>query len=197
MNIIGVTGPSGAGKSLLGSYISSLGVPSIDADRVYHSLLIPPSECLDSLRSVFGDRIFNSDGSLDRAALGKIVFSDPHKLELLNQTVLPRVLNKIRALIDEYQKLGHLTVVLDGPTLIESGFDKECDTVISVLCDKSLRIDRITSRDNISREKAEARINAQHDDSFYIENSDYILYNNENAETFISQAEQLLKDIII
>lgn len=195
MRIIGITGPSGAGKSLLCQKLTQKGIPCIDADRVYHSLLIPPSSCLDALRSAFGDGIFSSDGALDRKSLGKIVFSDPAQLALLNSTVLGFVLEKVREMIEELSKAGHGIVAVDAPTLIESGFNKECDTVISVLAPPSMRTERIMKRDGIERDKAELRIQAQKDDSFYIAASDAILTNGGDIETFERHIAALLENI--
>ena len=64
MKIIGITGPSGSGKSLLCRSLEQNQVFCIDADKVYHSLLIPPSRCLDAIREKFGDGVFLPDGSL-------------------------------------------------------------------------------------------------------------------------------------
>ena len=191
MRIIGVTGPTGAGKSLFSKILSERAIPTIDADRVYHDMLLPPSECLDAIRSAFGDSVFAHDGSLDRKMLGEVVFSDPEKLELLNSTVLTRVIAKIKKMIREYESRGFDSVAVDAPTLIESGFNAECSCVISVLAPKELRAQRIVERDAISADTAELRISAQKDDSFYIEHSDYVLYNNENYESFKSDALSL------
>ena len=103
MIVIGVTGPSGAGKSLFCKYINELGLPMIDADEVYHSLLVPPSLCLKKIKEVFGDSVFNPDGTLDRKALGAVVFNSKDKLELLNKTVLGFVLDRIREMISELE----------------------------------------------------------------------------------------------
>ena len=196
MKILGVTGPSGAGKSLFGECAMSFGIEVIDADKVYHSLLVPPSECLDELRKAFGDGIFTPSGELSREALGKIVFSDPEKLSLLNGTVLKVVLKKIRGMISQLQRNGASCVIVDGPTLIESGFHKECDAVISVLASKETRLNRIIARDNISRERAEARIKAQNPDSFYVDASNHIINNDGDREDFFRKAELLLKDLM-
>lgn len=195
MKIIGITGPSGSGKSLLGELARSLGFPVIDADEVYHSMLVPPSECLDALRTSFGNDIFLPNGELCRKSLAKIVFSDSEKLKLLNSTVLDKVLIEIRKMISELENEGASIVFVDAPTLIESGFNKECDTVISVLASRETRIKRITARDGITSEKAEERINAQKDDDFYRENSDHIINNDSSAENFFSKASILLKGL--
>jgi dephospho-CoA kinase len=171
------------------------GVAHIDADRVYHELLVPPSRVLDALREAFGDKIFTADGTLDRKALSAIVFNDKEKLALLNKTVLDFVLEEIRRMIKALEKDGFSAVAVDAPTLIESGFHKECDTVISVLSPKELRIERIMERDGLSREKATERTNAQKPDEFYEEHSDIILINDGDVETFFERISAALPEL--
>ena len=195
--VIGITGPSGAGKSLFRSFLEEKGLVCIDADEVYHDLLIPPSACLDSLREAFGDAIFVKDGALDRKALGEIVFHDPTKLTLLNQTVLPHVLDRISTMIEQNASNGVSHVFLDAPTLIESGFHRECDAVISVLSSPELRLSRIMTRDEISEEKASLRIAAQKDDNFYRAHSDLVLFNDGDTESLIRHATEFLATLDI
>ena len=190
IKIIGITGPTGAGKSLLGEYLAEQGIPVIDADQVYHALLIPPSACLDALRRVFGAEIFHPGGELNRPALAEIVFHDEEKLALLNRTVLDMVLDKIRRQIRRIAKAGGTVVAVDAPTLIESGFDRECTTVVSVLSPSELRIERIMLRDSLNAERARTRVLAQRDDYFYREHSDFILTNTGNREEFFKKAEE-------
>ena len=190
MKIIGITGPTGAGKSLLCKELSKA-IAVIDADEVYHSLLTPPSDCLHALQGAFGNSIFSADGSLDRAALSSIVFSDEEKLALLNRTVLSFVLEKIRSMIAELEATGHACVLVDAPTLIESGFHRECDAVISLLASPELRLSRIVARDAISEEKASLRIAAQKDDDFYRTHSDLVLINDGDLALLIPKIETL------
>ena len=195
MHIYGITGPSGAGKSFISEYMTKHGVAHIDADRVYHELLVPPSKALDAIRGAFGDKVFTSNGVLDRAVLSAIVFHDKSKLELLNSTVLSFVLDEIRRRIRELSKAGFTTVAVDAPTLIESGFDKECDTVISVLSPKEARLERIMERDGLTYEKALERMNAQKPDQFYKERSDIVLINDGNKENFFAALSEALPSI--
>lgn len=194
MRIIGITGPSGAGKSLLSAVLEKHSIPTIDADGVYHSLLIPPSPCLDALRAAFGDGVFLPDGSLDRAALGAIVFSDEQKLALLNSTVLSLVLERTRQIIRQFEADGYSAVAVDAPTLFESGFDSECDLVVSVLAPLEDRLARITSRDGISKEAAMLRLEAQKDDEFYTSRSDAVLVNNSTFDALANKLCELLHE---
>ena len=83
-------------------------------------------------------------------------------------------------------------MVLDAPTLIESGFHRECNAVLSVFCDESSRVRRIIERDHLSSERAEARIHAQKDDGFYRAHSDYVLINNGDEQAFYEAIDSLL-----
>ncbi len=197
MRIIGITGPTGAGKSLICNYLKELNIPCIDADSVYHELLLPPSDCLDAIRAAFGGDIFSSDGKLDRAKLALIVFNDPKKLDLLNRTVLGKVLCEIRLIISDYRRKGFDTVAVDAPTLIESGFHKECSIVISILAPEEDRMKRIIERDSLSDQKAMERIKAQKSNEFYKENSDCVIINDGDLEALKNSLLNVLKQIKI
>ena len=193
MRIIGVTGPTGSGKTLLTEYFASLNITTINADELYHSMLVPPSLCLDAIREKFGDEVFSSDGTLSRERLGNIVFNDKEKLDLLNDTVLSIVLDEIRRQIAVLEKSGTEFLIIDAPTLIESGFHRECDTVISVIAPRDERIKRISLRDGISDERATERVRAQKDDLFYVESSDEVIYNDSTEADFILKIKEAAK----
>ena len=195
IRILGITGPSGAGKSLLSQSLSAKGIPVIDADEVYHSLLIPPSPCLDALRDAFGDGIFGKDGSLDRSALSAIVFYDKEKLNLLNKTVLRFVLERIDERIQALDAKGHTVVAVDGPTLIESGYHKQCHTVVSVLAKEGIREERIRERDGLTEEQAKARIHAQPPEEFYRSHSHVVIENNGDEDALQIAVESLLSTL--
>lgn len=196
MLIIGLTGPSGAGKGEVGAILSSLGIPHIDTDRVYHQIITPPSPCLEELVAEFGCDILTPDGNLDRGALAARVFADGHgdDHKKLNAITHKYVLDKVREHCDEFQKQGKNAVCVDAPLLFESEFDSECHKVISVLADKEIRISRIIARDGIPRERAEARINAQKDDGFYVSRADAVIYNNGERCVLEEQLKNILSD---
>lgn len=192
MKIIGITGPSGSGKSILASALRECGISVIDADELYHSLLVPPSRCLDLIRDAFGAGIFNSDGTLDRPALARIVFSDEEKLELLNSTVLSVVIDEAKKIIENLSVQGEQVAAIDAPTLIESGFNTECDLVVSVISDPDTRADRISERDHIGHDDALRRIRAQKDDEFYKRHSDVVIFNDGDIGALTAAAEKIL-----
>ena len=195
IKIIGLTGPSGAGKSILCTYHAEKNIPVINADEVYHSLLVKGSSCTLALADEFGCEILSPDGTPDRKKLGAIVFSSDEKLQKLNSIVLKFVIDKINEIIEELDSKGEINVVLDAPTLIESGFNKHCSTVISVLAPKDDRIERIKVRDNISADAALLRVNAQKKDEFYIENSDHVIINDSDEETLYKSFDKIFSII--
>lgn len=194
MKIIGLTGPSGAGKGCCYHFFEKLDIPCIDTDDVYHKLLLPPSTCVDELVKNFGTEILQNNGSVDRKILANIVFSDEShkKLELLNQTTHKYVLDKTVSMLSEYKKAGKVAAVIDAPLLFESGIDKECDFTVAVISDENVRVDRIMSRDSITREAAEMRVHAQKSDDFYTSMATYSVTNNSDMKSLELQLEAIL-----
>lgn len=196
MLVIGLTGPSGSGKGKIAEILSEYGIEHINADSVYHNILIPPSPCLDELVETFGYSILNAGGQLDRRVLAGIVFGkeNEEKLEKLNHITHKYVCARIRQIIRYFDSISAKACVIDAPLLLESGLDSYCDFVISVLADKDLRAQRIAKRDRISLEDANLRISSQKPDGYYVEKSDVALYNNGNEEQLRTSLLGLLKE---
>ena len=195
MLVIGLTGPTGAGKGAVAAIFEGYGIPVINADRVYHELITPPSSCLRELREAFGKGILLPDGSLDRRTLGGIVFNDPAARERLNAITHRYVMEEVKTRMERFRRDGVPVAVFDAPQLFEAGAQKACTAVISVLADRGLRLERIMVRDNITAEAAMRRILAQKSDEFFRAHSDYIIENNGNVELLAPQIRRILKEL--
>ncbi len=196
MTVIGIHGPSGAGKGVLAHYLSEkYNIQVINADEVYKKLLTPPSKCLDALEEAFGKSILLPDGGLYREALGHIVFNDAEKLELLNSISHKYIVEKIRSILRTFRHMGVKLCAIDAPLLCESGLCEDCDIVISVLADRSIRIERIMKRDGITEERASERVEAQKSDEFYISKSTYTIYNNSGEKQLCCEADEIITSI--
>ena len=194
MLLIGLTGPSGAGKSTVSRLFASLGLPILDADAIYHTLLTPPSECLSDITECFGRQILRPDGTLDRAALASIVFHDPAELEKLNHITHSHVLRDVRRQLRRLRDEGVPAAVLDAPQLFESGADKECNIVISVVASEETRLHRLVERDGISHQAALERIRAQKSELFFRTHSDYVIENDLGVEALVPQIRGILAE---
>ncbi len=176
VRVIGLTGQTGAGKSAVCALLEKNSIVCIDCDRVSREVTVKGAPALKALCEAFGDDILCPDGSLDRKKLGCIVFSDRRKLELLNKTIFPFIIDEIKSIIAKFD--GDGVIVLDAPTLFESGCDRLCDEKVAVVADKKLRLERIVARDGLSPEDAENRINSQLSEEFFRENCDTVIQNN-------------------
>lgn len=194
MLTIGLTGPSGAGKGTVAALFGSYGIPSIDTDAVYHSLLVPPSPCLDELAARFGPSILTAEGRLDRKALASLVFAPHHEAELadLNRIAHRHVLEEARRRLAVYADEGRAAVLVDAPQLFESGFDKECHRILVVLAPYRTRLERVMARDGISREQAEARLNAAHSDEFFRARADMVMINDGDPTALEAEVQRCL-----
>ena len=195
MLVIGLTGPTGAGKGAVASIFTQYGIPVINADRVYHELITPPSSCLQELVEAFGKQILLADGSLDRRALGGIVFNDPAARERLNSITHRYVMEEVKGQMERLRREGVPVAVFDAPQLFEAGAHKACGAVVSVLAERGLRLERIIARDNLSAEAAMRRILAQKSDEFFKTHSAYIIENNGTLETLSPQVHRILLDL--
>ena len=194
MLVFGLTGPTGAGKGAVSEVFASYRIPVINADEIYHRLLIPPSQCLNELTDHFGRSILTPEGTLDRRALATIVFEDPAELEALNSIAHRHVLKESKRQLNGFRDSGYAAAVFDAPQLFESGADRGCSVIISVLAERSIRLHRILLRDGISLEAAIKRIEAQKSDQFFRTHSDYIIENNSNPENLIPQVRRILEE---
>ena len=188
--IIGLTGPTGAGKSSLSAFAQSIGFKVIDCDKLARKATEKGTEGLNALVEAFGEGILNADNSLNRKALAEKAFASPQKTELLNKTILPFIIALVEKEIDCDK------VLLDAPTLFESGVDKLCDKTVAVLADSKIRLQRIKKRDNLSIDAALLRMNAGKPDSFYEKKADFIVFNNGEQAEFIQSFGEIINSII-
>lgn len=156
--ILGVTGNIATGKSTVVKMLEEKGAHHIDSDVVYHELIAPGQPLLAEIADHFGQHILTEDGSLDRKALGAIVFSDATRLKELDALTHPTILAEVdrRAFaIDDG------VVILDAVKLIESGHYEVCDAVWLITAPEDVQIGRVVARNNVDEEEAQRRVAAQ------------------------------------
>ncbi len=189
MLIIGLTGNSGSGKSYVASLFERKGIPSIDTDTIVHRLYEDNSDCINKLKSVYGDSIILPNGTVNRKALADIVFSDSEYLKILNEIVHSFVRSEVQKKLKEFVEQNKAAAIIDAPLLFESYLNKECDLTIAVIADEKTKVARIVERDKITSEKAIMRLRNQKSNDFFKEKCDFIISNNksDNPEDYVNQ----------
>jgi dephospho-CoA kinase len=159
---IGLTGGIGSGKSTVTKILAELGAPIIDADKVGHAIYAPGGPAYDDMIGAFGGGILAEDRTIDRRKLGPIVFGDPAALKRLNSIVHPKMLARMREMIDTMRGAGESQpIVVEAAILIEANWLPLFDEIWLVAAAKERVIDRIERDRGLAREQTEARIKAQ------------------------------------
>ena len=177
--LIGVTGNIACGKTSVMNALRELGATIIDGDLVYRDLTGPESELVQQLAAVFGERIVNPDGSLNRPELGKIVFSDAAALSTLDQLTHPVILDEVFRRIEAAPTP---VVATDGIKLIESGLGDACDEVWVVTCEPERQRAWLMARNGLTPEEADRRIASQQPASEKIARADVVIANDGTLE---------------
>lgn len=183
--MIGLTGQTGAGKSYVCQILKQYGFNIIDADVYARKLTEKNSPIFEELQKEFGEDII-VNGELDRQKLASRAFCSKEKTEKLNSIMHPQIIKMCK---DD----ATFPCVIDAPQLFESGANELSSIIISVIAPKDLRLERIMNRDNITKEQAQMRINAQYDEKFFIDNSDFTVVN--DGRDIKSQIEKIMEAI--
>ncbi len=161
--IIGLTGPIACGKSTVARWLGERpSVVVIDADRVARDVLAAGAPETMAVYARFGDELRRPDGELDRAALGRIVFTDPAALRDLEAIVHPAVRPRILAEVDAARAAGAAAVAIEAIKLVEGGLADLCDEVWLVTCSPDVQLERLVER-GTAADDARSRIAAQGD----------------------------------
>jgi dephospho-CoA kinase len=159
--VVGILGGIGSGKSIVAAELGKLGCAIIDSDKIAHRLLNEPS-ILEQIVEYFGGGVLGIDGAVDHRKLAKAAFADAEKIDKLNSIVHPAVLAEVEKKIEEIQKTGQAkAIVLDMPLLAEAGWDKRCDTLIFVKCDREKRLERAEKNGLLGPDELKKRENFQ------------------------------------
>ncbi|WP_127572552.1 dephospho-CoA kinase [Georgenia faecalis] len=162
MLTVGLTGGIGAGKSTVSAELARRGAVVIDADAISRAVVEPGTPGLAAVTEAFGPDILQADGSLDRPALARVVFSDPAARARLNAIVHPLV--GVESSRRQAAAPPGAIVVHDVPLIVENGLADRYDLVVVVGADEDVRVERLMRNRGMEREEALARIRAQADD---------------------------------
>lgn len=158
--LIGLIGPIGAGKSTVAGWLAERGAAIVDADRLTRELMAPGTPVTAAVFARFGEQFRLPDGSLDRRALGRLVFSAPDSLAALESIVHPAINELLARIVRETGDQGPRAMALEAVKLVEAGHAAHCDEVWLITCDPATQLARLVGR-GMSEADARQRIEAQ------------------------------------
>lgn len=162
MLTVGLTGGIAVGKSTVMRTFAELGAVCFDADAIARSVVEPGRPALAAVVRAFGPSVLADDGTLDRAALGEIVFSNPERRRELESILHPPIIAEQDRLIDEVRATSPgAIVIVDAALMIESGGYRRFDQLVVVHCAPEVQRQRLMARNGIAPEEADRRIAAQ------------------------------------
>lgn len=185
--IIGLTGQSGAGKSTVCNVFAESGFDIINCDDIARKTA-DNRRFLDEISRRFSENLLNSDGTLNRAATAKLIFTDNEKRGRYQRIIFPYIINEIVCRI----KSAKGNILLDAPTLFEAKLDMVCDRIVSVTADTDKCAERIVKRDGITCEQARERLSSQHSAEFFRERSDFDIENNDTLRQLLERTTEVI-----
>lgn len=194
MKVIGITGGVGSGKSRVLTFLQERFSAMIcQADHVAWELQMPGEKCHQEIVSFFGKEILNSDGTINRSALGQIVFGDPGKLAALNAIMHPAVKTRICETIEKERQKKTPLFVVEAALLFEEHYEKVCDEVWFIYADAEIRKQRLRDGRSYTNEKTESIMKRQLSDALFREKCDVVIDNSGDFSDTCMQIEQAMK----
>ena len=192
MQLIGLTGGIASGKSVVAARLAEHGAVVVDADRIAREVVEPGSPALAQIRREFGDEVVASDGSLDRAALGALIFESPEKRAALNAITHPAVGIRSKELFAAAAAADpDAIVVYDVPLLVEAGRTDEFDLIVVVNASTETRLNRMVELRGMTRDEAMHRLNSQATNTERLAIADVVIDSNGTLEQTLEQADAL------
>lgn len=161
MHLFGLTGGIATGKSTVAARLCSRRVPVIDADRLAREVVAPGTDGLRDVAAAFGNAVLAPDGTLDRAALAQVVFSDEDARHRLNALLHPRIRRRVAELEEQLAMAGEQLGCYEAALIIETGSADSFRPLVVVACPEDVQLARVRARGGVSERDAMARIRAQ------------------------------------
>jgi len=200
MITFGLTGGIACGKSTVTRTFRKYGIPMVDADLIARQVVEPGTYGYFSLLKTFGSEYFHEDGALNRPALGNLVFAEKSALKKLNDIMAPLIQD------ESYRQIQRWFLYLDGQSkdlivgydaalICEMGNSKKYRPLIVVSCPQDTQIQRLMSRNSLTREQAMSRINAQMPVAEKVARADYVVDTSGSIEQSILQTEEIIRHL--
>lgn len=196
MKVLALTGGIASGKSTVAKMFEELGATLIDADSLAHQVYSPGTPLATELLRRYGNEIKDSQGGIDRKALGKIIFRTPEERRWLENKTHPATRKKIAEQIQEARARHAPLVLVEAALHVETGYYKEFDGLIVVHADPQIQIQRLQARDGMSREEAEQRLKNQMTGQEKESLADWVIDNNGSLKDTKKEVQDLFGKLL-
>lgn len=187
---VGLTGGIGCGKSAAIQMFQEKGIPVIDADLIAKQVVKPKQPALQQIVKHFGSGVLQTDGSLDRKALGKIVFNNTDKLKQLEAILHPIIRKEIEKEMEAKAHTNQVYIIVDVPLLLEQNYQALFDQIVVVDCKPEQQIKRVMNRDSISSEQVRVIMSKQAERKQRLAIADNVLANTGSLDKLREQVDQ-------
>lgn len=192
MKWVGITGSIGSGKSTVAALVEDAGYPVIHADQVSHKMTEKNSEGLKRIVQEFGPGVILPTGDLNRPALADIVFADKVQLKKLESILHPLIQQQVKSWRNIQSEKGSDMAFYDIPLLFENQLQDQFDTVICVVADEALIIERVSRRSGLDEQEVRRRLSHQVPVAEKVRRSDHVIENNGSLEQLKVKVDQLV-----
>jgi len=194
---IGLTGSIGVGKSFVASVFVELGCHLVDADLTSREVVRPGSPGLKAVVEHFGAEILFDDGTLNRKALGAVIFADEQERLVLNSILHPYIIAQQDKILSEWEEKDPDGIgIVDAALMIESGGYQRFDKLVVVHCRPEVQLERLMLRDALSRDEAQRRINSQMSQEEKQQYADYLIDTSDGFEPTRLRTKQVFEELL-
>jgi dephospho-CoA kinase len=193
MYLVGLTGGIASGKSYVASVLGELGASSVDADQVAREVVVPGSTGLEQVVAAFGDEILLSNGELDRAKLGSVVFANSDKRIELENILHPLIKVRTTQLLSEQTSK---VVVYAVPLLVEAKVDYPFDAIITVEAGVENQVSRLMASRRLAEADARARIGAQANSADRVAKANFVIDSSGSKEQTKQQVVEVWNQLL-
>lgn len=199
MITIGLTGGIACGKSLVRAEMERLGVPALDSDSLARTVIRPGETAFQQIVEEFGPELIAGDGTIDRAALGRRIFSEEAARRRLNAIVHPRIIERQQEWLRELRSGSAAgapsLAVIDAALMIETGNHRRFDRIVVVVCRPEQQLERLMARDGLDRATAQLRIDSQMPIGEKARHADFVIDNSGSTEQTLEQVGEIVAAI--